>query len=134
MIVGLLIRELAITIIDGAWQTRRSSNCEIDTSLAVWACFIPIEGVAYIAKLSNSPGDGAGISGRGVKILEAGQSDLRTVYVLEDHLGIRKLVFSRKHPLPSTAQSGLWWRTVSLGPKLYGKSDVSNHHCTSDLT
>lgn len=125
MVAGELVRECAISTVQELWHACYNSDGDIDISQGVWARYIHIDGVRYVASLSNMDGPGC------AKLLDINiAAKIEVFYVLEDHLGIRQLVFaspghSAKLPSLRSPKIGLWWRTISLGSKLLrAKSDV----------
>lgn len=126
-VARLLARECATSTITETWLAHRSSSCFIDVSSSLWARYILIEGVFYVADLSNSPSHGSGC----IQIFDASKMPpADTLYVLDDHLGIRQILFARSDnpaKLPTLdTKPGLWWRTISISShKFQAKSDVS---------
>ena len=107
-----------------------SSDCCVDMSKDVWARYVHIDGIRYLAALSNRQ-EVAGI--HSCKLVDAGSVSQSTVlYILEDHLGVRQLVLtgpnaSVKLPSSDNARPGPWWRVLAQCPeRLEGKSDVSH--------
>ncbi|KAK1768790.1 hypothetical protein QBC33DRAFT_360419 [Phialemonium atrogriseum] len=85
------VRECAISTIQELWCSRWSSDGDIDVSLGVWAQYVHIHGVRYVAILSNT----ADPKRNCTKLLDTNKaSKVGVLYVLEDHLGIRQLVFA----------------------------------------
>ncbi len=129
-----LIYECAISMAQILWQDRSSVDCEVDISRGVWVRYICIDGARYIADLSNTAKPGSGST----EVLSlCNVSEINVLYSLEDHLGIRRLVFSSRKDeaeLPSfrgnEKGSSLWWQTIPLGSKeLEAISDVSYREC-----
>jgi hypothetical protein len=130
MVARHLVRPCAVSTIEALWAVRQSFDCCVDTSKSVWASYVHIDGIRYVAALSNEPG----LDFR--RVLDADRVPrVGTVYILEDHLGIRQLVFAafgERVELPSFghAKQALWWRALPTYPKqLVGKSDVSHRLC-----
>lgn len=129
MVAAELVHECIMYTTHKVFESRSSSNCEVDISLGVWARYIHIDGVRYIADLSNE----ADPSKRTMLLNACEASEVDVLYSLEDHLGIRQLVFScqggrvKLLSSPSKSRKGaLWWRTLGLGSrKLAAMSDVS---------
>lgn len=93
----------------------------------IWACYIKIDGIRYFASFANRP------SGNAQLILSIEKAaGVRTMYVAEDHLGIRQVHFgdADKSMPPKTDKgvSGLWWRTFSVhgGSRLHVCTDVGS--------
>lgn len=101
-------------------------DSELNISLGVWARYTSIDGIRYVESLSNER------DSQSVLLLSAVKaSATELLYVLEDHLGIRQVVFaSYEHSLKLSAlckpKTDAWWRTIPItGKKLSIKSDVS---------
>lgn len=119
-----LVRECAIAASQQAWHARCSRDCDVDISLGIWVDYVYIDGIRYISHLSSH----AGPSSTARQLVHAGAPRATALYVLEDHLGIRELVFSEKEEYRPTPRprSGLRWRTVPLtSERVKMKSDVS---------
>ncbi|KAF4955359.1 hypothetical protein FGADI_4603 [Fusarium gaditjirri] len=90
----------------------QSSQCTIEPSKDVWATHVDLDGIKYVASLSNTPKPGSRLlwkefEGQGEKYL----------FISEDHLGIRKIVndpgaFAMEH-----GSSGCW-RTLPITSKV----------------
>ncbi|KAK4041709.1 hypothetical protein C8A01DRAFT_14573 [Parachaetomium inaequale] len=127
MVARHLVRPCAITTTETLWAARESYDCCVDMSKDVWARYVHIDGIRYLAALSNHQ-KGAGI--HSCKLVDAGSVSQSTMlYILQDHLGVRQLVLigpnaSVKLPSSNTAKPGPWWRVSSKCPeRLEGKSD-----------
>ncbi|KAH9897403.1 hypothetical protein F4778DRAFT_743458 [Xylariomycetidae sp. FL2044] len=99
-----------------------TAGTSVDISATVYARRISFEGVPYIASLANKAGDG----NEEVTALTTTLSQLNTVFVCEDHLGIREIVLGHSaQALPVDSFPGLWWRTLtsSSTTKLCGYTD-----------
>jgi len=135
MIAKLLARESAVTTIEQVWEFRKRSdyqrNCNIVLTSSVWACFVMIEGIHYIAGLSNVARPGF----RKIYSIENDKAPVHTVCVAGDHLGIRRLIFDcsdRSVDLPTSndVKPGVWWRSIPVAKEqLTAKFDVSD--CSS---
>jgi hypothetical protein len=123
MIAGYLVHEFAAATIANLWLGRLSLDCSVDTSLCVWAHYTIIDGLRYIAKLSNADDNELG-----VQIFDPTLQKADTIYIQEDYNGIRQLVFTNQDkPLPAKMQNSRrdhWWRTVLLHKTLHTESDV----------
>jgi len=105
---------------------RQAADCCVSTSEPVWASYVSLHGIRYVASLSNQPGPGFR------KVFDvATMPRAAAVYLLEDHLGVRQVVFSATNepsnlPFFSHGKPGPWWRVLAPCPEqLEGKSDVS---------
>lgn len=144
MVSKHLIYECAASVGQALWRTRdalKSYDRMIDVSLDVWARYICIDGVRYVAALSNEDdgrGDMSIISTGG--IADDKLPRINTIYVLENHMGLRQVIFATskelsKLPTLEDAQPGFWWRTISMeSRKLQVKSDVSRRTNTRTRT
>ncbi len=122
-IAGYLVCEIATSTIADLWLHRQSSDCVIDTSQCIWACYIAIEGVRYLTKLSNKKDNRLD-----VQIFDA-RRRANTIYVLQDHIGIKQLIFAGKDgnmgiPIFEDVIPGCWWRTIAGPSVLRFASDV----------
>ena len=106
---------------------RQGADCYVSTSEPVWASYVSLHGIRYVASLSNQPGPGSR------KVFDVARMPRpAAVYLLEDHLGVRQVVFSptgEPSNLPSFSHGkpGPWWRVLAPCPEqLEGKSDVSH--------
>lgn len=93
-----------------------SHNFGINLSKPVWARYASLDGLVYIVSLTNYP------TWDDVEPILLPDTPVHTVYVAEDHLGVREVHFNkvRHHPAP-----GLWWRTIRMHtPQLHGRTDV----------
>ncbi|KAM6516568.1 hypothetical protein FALCPG4_014750 [Fusarium falciforme] len=127
LITEELVRECAATATDELLQgcSLQALNSELNISLGVWARYTCIDGIRYVESLSNT-GDS-----QSVLLLGADKASApELLYVLEDHLGIRQVVFaSYEHSLKLSAllcrpKTDAWWRTIPIaGKKLIFESD-----------
>lgn len=75
----------------------------------IWAGFTKLEGIAYLSSLSNRPNDRHNI----LIFAPDPTEPTKTIYLVEDYLGVRKVLFRP----PEASGEGLqdvWWRMVSL--------------------
>ncbi|KAH8161648.1 hypothetical protein CIB48_g6608 [Xylaria polymorpha] len=84
MIAEHLVHECAIVTIQESWLGRNSVSRRLDISKGISARYVRIDGVRYIAYLSNTYDecDACILKDRMAPTVD-------TVYVLEDHLGVR---------------------------------------------
>lgn len=83
---------------------------EISISSKVWARFVFVEGVRYIASLSNEPSSG----GKLIHI-PTPQRILDTLYLCEDHLGVRRVVLANCEEAERSSEcAGVWWRSYEI--------------------
>ncbi|KAI8655416.1 hypothetical protein NCS55_01193600 [Fusarium keratoplasticum] len=122
-----LVRECAVTAIHELLQGRspQALDSELNLSLGVWARYISVDGIRYVESLSNT-GDSQSVLLLGAEKTSAPE----LLYVLEDHLGIRQVVFaSYEHAIKLSdllckPKTDAWWRTIPItGKKLIIKSD-----------
>ncbi|KAL1877357.1 hypothetical protein VTK73DRAFT_8652 [Phialemonium thermophilum] len=119
----------AVHTIQQVWGARRSAGGQFDISRGLWADYVHIDGLRYVANLFDRPGLSVG----GSAVLSVDKASLVDVlYVLEDHLGVRQLVFGHQQQditrslVGVTKKRDQWWRTIVLSPvdrKLEAKSD-----------
>ncbi|OAA66003.1 hypothetical protein SPI_02790 [Niveomyces insectorum RCEF 264] len=132
MIAGRLVAICATTTWAELWEGRDSDSDELDCARGVWARYVCIEGARYIAQLTNAPPEETTKHGApaAVCLLTAQAAAAKTVvYVLEDYLGVRQLVFAEPDRDMSwlAAQADLhgatdvrnvlYWRTLQLLPR-----------------
>ncbi|KAL1864061.1 hypothetical protein VTK73DRAFT_6190 [Phialemonium thermophilum] len=123
-----LVRASAISTAQELWQSRSSSGGEFDISRGLWADYVNIDGVRYVANLFDKP---SGTSSSTVLLRAEKAPSVQVLYVLEDHLGVRQLLFTtlrgRVRRLGTgVSRQGQWWRTVAFPPparKLKAESD-----------
>jgi len=91
-----------------------------ELSKPVWARYASLDGVPCIVSLANEQSSADAVP------IARSDSLIETIYVAEDHLGVREVHFAgplgkaRDHPNP-----GLWWRAIRVhGPELEGQTDV----------
>ncbi|KAJ4311647.1 hypothetical protein N0V84_010326, partial [Fusarium piperis] len=117
MIAGELVREFAAMTTAELWRTHQNQghleNMLVPILVDVRAQYIYIDGVRYLKTVSPSP------SLQGTQILDPATAwAIDTIHVLEDHLGIRQILFStaeRSVELSSLLSSPVkdaWWRNI----------------------
>lgn len=124
LIAQHLVRECATAAAQQAWHERCRRDSDVDISLDIWAEYAYIDGARYVSYISNQPVETC--AARQIQVARGRPAT--ALYVLEDHLGIRELVFGGETEYRPTTrpESGLWWRTVPLtSERLKIKSDVS---------
>ncbi|KAK5629113.1 hypothetical protein RRF57_004828 [Xylaria bambusicola] len=125
MIAEHLVRECAVVTIQESWLGRNSISCRLDISKRILVRDMHIDGVRYIAYLSNTYDK---CDARVLKDATAPTVD--TVYVLEDYLGVRQILFDVSKDARSLSRSnsrpGMWWYTITVADgMLQTISDVS---------
>ena len=120
MIAGYLVCEAATSAAVHLWLQHRSLDCVVKTSQDIWARYANVCGVRYLAMLSNESHDPLDI-----QIFDARQQ-FNTAYLLEDHVGIRQVIFAMDGELGIPSSGDSWWRTVSTPKVLSMISDVSS--------
>ncbi|KAK4175317.1 hypothetical protein QBC36DRAFT_163345, partial [Triangularia setosa] len=109
MISELVVREHTIATIQVLYNARRQSFNNLDISRTIWAQYVDIRGFKYVYELSNTGGRCF------CKVYDPEVTpDAGVLYILENHLGIRDLLFhnpgSKRASLsPEHHESGLWW-------------------------
>ncbi|KAI0476288.1 hypothetical protein GGR56DRAFT_641994 [Xylariaceae sp. FL0804] len=87
---------------------RREVDAVVDLSAPVCVRYMAFEGIRYVASLVNRSGDDRKAAAR------TDSSQPITVFICEDHLGIREVVLSRSPQAPQVhARPGVWWRTLA---------------------
>lgn len=142
MVAAHLIRPCAIVAAEKWLPRQEPVNYSINLSRALYKRHVTIDGIRYIASLSNAPE--LRFDREWCCYLRSAKTTRRieALYIGEDHLGIRKLLFSgpdaTKFGPPAflnQVETGLWWRTILLsneaglegGPEVLVRSDVGNH-------
>ncbi|KFA49717.1 hypothetical protein S40293_01402 [Stachybotrys chartarum IBT 40293] len=107
MIANYLVPEFAITEL---LTTPRSNDSRFTVSKDVWATYVNIDGTEYVSSLSNLRSDKARL------VLQAGSTCLdNAIYILEDHLGIRRVEISSSPPkLADPSDRSMWWRSLPI--------------------
>lgn len=121
-----IVKRCALETAATLWTNRHTCSAQLDLRRDIWAHYMFIDGVRYVERLTHAPGSHGPDSRTCVQILqgvEPGTLALQkktVVYVLEDHLGVRQLVFATPEDDFSTLALGNvrepWWRTVSFLP------------------
>ncbi|KAF5581500.1 hypothetical protein FPCIR_10152 [Fusarium pseudocircinatum] len=95
----------------------RSRQCTIEPLKDVWATHLDLDGIEYIASLSNTPKPGSRLLWR-----EAKEQEESYLFISEDHLGIRQIVNDPGAVTSKQGNSG-WWRTLPITSKFLSFSD-----------
>lgn len=107
-----LLREYATTrLLVFLRSTHGSHVDDFSISAEVWARHVLVEGVRYIASLSNVK-----TSDRDRPIRRpATQSSIDTIYLCEDHLGLRQVILAcSTEALRIAKRPGVWWRSYRV--------------------
>lgn len=123
-IAQLSLRHFALANALASLNARSTRPVRISKS--IWARYTLFEGIWYIASMSTKASSGATHDDN---ILVVSESEPSTVFVAEDHLGIRGLLEGGAG-VTSTVKShrGIWWRMAqvpSLTTRLQTQTDVS---------
>lgn len=86
------VRLCATVTTQALWATRKSFACSVDVSEDVWASYAHIDGIRYLAGLSNVRERGGSESSRVVHASNGFHSN--TLYILEDLLGVGQLILT----------------------------------------
>ncbi|WAO94534.1 Hypothetical protein NCS54_01212200 [Fusarium falciforme] len=124
MIAGELVREVAAMATEQLWQSRPRDleNCDIYNriDMNVRARYIYIDGVRYVESLSSSP------YAEGELVIDpATSSTIDAIHVLEDHIGVRRILFSstehsqKLEALLSTPVRDAWWRNIPFSTTVF---------------
>ncbi|KAF5649953.1 uncharacterized protein FTJAE_751 [Fusarium tjaetaba] len=95
----------------------RSRQCTIEPLKDVWATHFVLDGIEYIASLSNTPKPGSRLLWRELRSQEE-----NFLFISEDHLGIRQIV-NDPGAVTSVQGSSGWWRTLPITSKFLSFSD-----------
>jgi len=95
--------------IAAVWPSEEGPNTySMELVNGIWARYVKIESVWYLASLSDKPSPNAQLL---LSIKAA--ANAHRMWVVEDHIGIRQVYFGNKTP-PDRGVPGLWWRTCML--------------------
>ncbi|KAK7422273.1 hypothetical protein QQZ08_009579 [Neonectria magnoliae] len=94
---------------------RGDATCTVDVSKDVWVTYVEIQGINYVNTMSNRPSPGAQLVWNATPIPLDG-----FFYVLEDHLGIRRVTSGVGTPLCGERDKSTRWRTIPF----WSKQDV----------
>ncbi|KUI59960.1 hypothetical protein VP1G_07184 [Cytospora mali] len=113
-IAQFCLRELAITYATLSLRGSHSSDsCVNISSNKLWLHYTLFEGSKYVASITSQQHDD---HGKAVLLSTPGASIL---YVAEDHLGIKDLLFAAPTDARiSQEQPNIWWRTLELKSSL----------------
>ncbi|KAF5540123.1 hypothetical protein FNAPI_10580 [Fusarium napiforme] len=95
----------------------RSRQCTIEPLKDVWATHFVLDGIEYIASVSNTPKPGSRLLWRELRSRED-----NFLFISEDHLGIRQIVNDPGAVTSKQGNSG-WWRTLPITSKFLSVSD-----------
>ncbi|KAM0195132.1 hypothetical protein ACHAPA_005729 [Fusarium lateritium] len=106
MVNKYLVRHYAIASLSCGSQ---SGRCTIEPLKSVWAEHFCVDGVEYIANLSNSPKPAS-------RLLWNAPSKREDsfLYISEDHLGIRKVINDPTDISHEGQNNSGWWRTLPI--------------------
>ncbi|VUC37098.1 unnamed protein product [Clonostachys rosea] len=123
-IAGYLVSEFAIC---SMLSLPFRNSTEVSTANDLWATHVNIDGIDYMSKLTSKPSRGAKLALRAADMAFG-----NSLYILEDHLGIRKMIASAQPPTHKGEMSA-WWRVVPLerGEKLSFTTDSLKLHYRS---
>lgn len=120
------LRQLAIVYEIISLDTFYSSDSLVSNATNIWVRHTVFGGIKYIASLTSDRPEG-NIHASLISILELSSK----LYITEDHLGIRDLLFASPLDPParaSRAKSGIWWRTpqfIGTNSRLQCRTDVN---------
>ncbi|KAF4455325.1 hypothetical protein F53441_2340 [Fusarium austroafricanum] len=93
-------------------------QCTIEPLRDVWATHFNLDGVEYIASLSNSPQPGSRLLWKAVE-----EQEESFLYISEDHLGIRQITNNPTGVSIEKQDNSGWWRTLPITSKTLSFSD-----------
>ncbi|KAH6853716.1 hypothetical protein B0I37DRAFT_400838 [Chaetomium sp. MPI-CAGE-AT-0009] len=105
------LRKFAVHRALALLKFQHSASCYVSLSTRVWVRYTIFEGVRYIQSLTNEqpPDDSSAVE------LVYDLNPIDTMFVAEDHLGVRNLIFASSSEKPTVEeQSNVWWRTVAI--------------------
>lgn len=144
MVAGLLVQDCAaLTAQEQVHKCDNMGDSVLDLAQSVYASYVKMDGRYYVKSLRNTAGANAGK--RTYLVLpaqttreEGEEEESKDMFVAEDHLGIRQVVFvspkrseewCRNHP----SVPGAWWRHISgkdIPSTVATRSDVGELPCT----
>lgn len=105
-----LLREYATARLSVFKSVDDGRAVEFSISAKVWARFVFVEGVRYITSLLNVPS-----SDEDLVYVPIPQRAIDTLYVCEDQLGIRQVVFANSEETQRFSERpGVWWRSCKV--------------------
>jgi hypothetical protein len=120
-IAGELVHEYAICSLLNLEYT---GNSQVSLADNIYATYVTIDGRKYVSRLTNSPG-----ANNKLVINVKHRSPHDGLYIMEDHLGIRKVHISQNPPkYDDPKDRTTWWRVYPIGTydgMLEFSSDVS---------
>lgn len=113
-------------------STESQRNSRIDVRRNILAELVTMDGVQYVKSLRNSLKQATGKERLVLNTQTEGT--LKTLYVAEDHLGIRMVIFSRSAGalLDSCVPRGLWWSSVEINADMNFKYETDVSFITID--
>ncbi|KAM3497087.1 hypothetical protein MY10362_009547 [Beauveria mimosiformis] len=92
----------------------------VDASKDIWVTETCFEGYKYIKTLANE----RPLCGEAILLREENPDQaVVTVYVAEDHLGVRDIVFCGPGKLAAEERPGVWWRTIKGDESILWEND-----------
>lgn len=92
----------------------------VDASKDIWVTKTCFEGYKYIKTLANE----RPLCGEAILLREENPDQaVVTVYVAEDHLGVRDIVFCGPGKLAAEERPGVWWRTIKGDESILWEND-----------
>lgn len=126
MISELAVGKYTIAMLQGLYTAPEDLHHNLDLSQIIWARYIDIGVYKYVCELSNIRRAQCFR-----KLYDPEMTpDVNIFYVLEDHLGMRDLLFSSTESKQMNLSSehlgpGFWWRVLSSPQVLQAEYDVS---------
>jgi hypothetical protein len=78
----------------------------------IWAIYIEIDGIKYVNALTTYRPSAPGVN---AQLVSSSLKAIHKIYICEDHLGIRKLLFNAVDEYPAAdAIPGVWWKMMPL--------------------
>lgn len=119
---GFKTQELAL-------QGTSPSESLIDLTRNVYAEYLELDGIPYIKNIWNSKSDGDNSK---ILLLDTrNENPIYRVFIGDDHLGVRSVLFASSPSMWPRPRPGLWWRDISSEvaiTKIRAKTDVSGTH------
>ncbi|KAH6880807.1 hypothetical protein B0T10DRAFT_143411 [Thelonectria olida] len=84
----------------------------------IWATYVEIDGIKYVSALTSQRHSALSAN---AQLLPSSTEPVQRIHICEDHLGIRKLVFSATDEYPvADPIPGVWWKTMPVPTRRSG--------------
>ncbi|KAL6879171.1 hypothetical protein J3F83DRAFT_725345 [Trichoderma novae-zelandiae] len=88
---------------------KRPKPTPVHLAKDIWCEYVELEGIRYVARLSNTPFVGWEL------IYRPSGETIQYIFTGENHLGVMRVLFSTGSNVPQVDEApGIWWRTVNI--------------------